>query len=89
MPKKVCKFKTIDYLCCPKCFLPQGTKLSERIVLSGGYQSGQMGQTVNLLAYAFGGSNPSPPTIKVYHDANRLAVRLRVAGSPDASLLAG
>ena len=28
----------------------------------GGYQSGQMGQTVNLLAYAFGGSNPSPPT---------------------------
>ncbi len=30
--------------------------------LSGGYQSGQMGQTVNLLAYAFGGSNPSLPT---------------------------
>ena len=30
----------------------------------GGYQSGQMGQTVNLLAYAFGGSNPSPPTKK-------------------------
>ena len=30
----------------------------------GGYQSGQMGQTVNLLAYAFGGSNPSPPTCK-------------------------
>ena len=28
----------------------------------GGYQSGQMGQTVNLLALAFGGSNPSPPT---------------------------
>ena len=28
----------------------------------GGYQSGQMGQTVNLLAYAYGGSNPSPPT---------------------------
>ena len=28
----------------------------------GGYQSGQMGQTVNLLAYAFGGSNPSLPT---------------------------
>ena len=30
----------------------------------GKYQSGQMGQTVNLLAYAFGGSNPSLPTIK-------------------------
>ena len=28
----------------------------------GRYQSGQMGQTVNLLAYAFGGSNPSLPT---------------------------
>ena len=29
---------------------------------SGGYQSGQMGQTVNLLSFDFGGSNPSPPT---------------------------
>ena len=29
----------------------------------GSYQSGQMGQTVNLLAYAFGGSNPSLPTL--------------------------
>ena len=28
----------------------------------GKYQSGQMGQTVNLLACAFGGSNPSLPT---------------------------
>ena len=30
----------------------------------GGYQSGQMGQTVNLLVFTFGGSNPSPPTLK-------------------------
>ncbi len=30
--------------------------------VKGGYQSGQMGQTVNLLAHAYGGSNPSPPT---------------------------
>ena len=30
--------------------------------MTGKYQSGQMGQTVNLLAYAFGGSNPSLPT---------------------------
>ena len=30
--------------------------------MKGKYQSGQMGQTVNLLAYAFGGSNPSLPT---------------------------
>ena len=27
----------------------------------GGYRSGQTGQTVNLLANAYGGSNPSPP----------------------------
>ena len=31
----------------------------------GKYQSGQMGQTVNLLAYAFGGSNPSLPTGRI------------------------
>ena len=31
-------------------------------ITTGKYQSGQMGQTVNLLAYAFGGSNPSLPT---------------------------
>ena len=29
---------------------------------AGGYQSGQLGQTVNLLAHAFVGSNPTPPT---------------------------
>ena len=28
----------------------------------GVFQSGQMGQTVNLLSFDFGGSNPSPPT---------------------------
>ena len=32
----------------------------------GKYQSGQMGQTVNLLAYAFGGSNPSLPTTLLF-----------------------
>ena len=30
----------------------------------GEYQSGQMGQTVNLLVFTFGGSNPSSPTKK-------------------------
>ena len=30
---------------------------------TGEYQSGQMGQTVNLLVFTFGGSNPSSPTI--------------------------
>ena len=32
------------------------------MIFLGGYQSGQMGQTVNLLVVTFGGSNPSPPT---------------------------
>ena len=32
--------------------------------IKGGFQSGQMGQTVNLLSFDFGGSNPSPPTLK-------------------------
>ena len=35
---------------------------NERRHVLGIFQSGQMGQTVNLLAFAFGGSNPSPPT---------------------------
>ena len=30
---------------------------------SGGYSSGQRGQTVNLLTYVYGGSNPSPPIV--------------------------
>ena len=29
----------------------------------GRYRSGQTGQTVNLLAHAFAGSNPALPTI--------------------------
>ncbi len=32
---------------------------------AGRFQSGQMGQTVNLLSLDFGGSNPSLPTIPV------------------------
>ena len=43
---------------------PQGGSGAEHKI-KGSYQSGQMGQTVNLLAYAFGGSNPSLPTKKV------------------------
>ena len=38
----------------------------------GRYQSGQMGQTVNLLAYAFGGSNPSLPPMRFWKNAERL-----------------
>ena len=51
-----------------KEIMPNFAPVSERHQLNnkkgntGKYQSGQMGQTVNLLAYAFGGSNPSLPT---------------------------
>src|SRR5579875_2523577 len=54
---------------------------------SEGYPSGQRGQTVNLLAYAFGGSNPPPSTrFKRYKcfvevDANH---RNRNVGSTDS-----
>ena len=34
------------------------------LVFGVGYRSGQPGQTVNLLAYAYGGSNPPPTTVK-------------------------
>lgn len=46
---KVCQNHKCCYFC--TCFSNPGE-----------YQSGQLGQTVNLLAYAFGGSNPPPPT---------------------------
>jgi hypothetical protein len=38
---------------------------------SGRYPSGQRGQTVNLLATAFGGSNPPLPTITVFTTTRR------------------
>ena len=42
----------------------QNNGLFHRLTVSAeGYPSGQRGQTVNLLAYAFGGSNPPPSTI--------------------------
>ena len=57
----------------------------------GRYQSGQMGQTVNLLAHAYGGSNPSLPTFFMLFDSKKYAEvaqlvehqpsKLRVAGS--------
>ena len=58
---------------------------------SGRYPSGQRGQTVNLLAYAFGGSNPPLPTIHgAEHCGNSSAVerqpsKLGVAGSNPVS----
>ena len=53
----------------------------------GRYQSGQLGQTVNLLAYAFVGSNPALPTFKkpkiagVAQSVEHQPSKLRVAGS--------
>jgi hypothetical protein len=41
----------------------------------GGYRSGQPGQTVNLLAYAFVGSNPTPPTILTFLETQLLVWR--------------
>ena len=58
---------------------------------SGRYPSGQRGQTVNLLAYAFGGSNPPlPTTIAGIAGGNSSAVerqpsKLGVAGSNPVS----
>ena len=43
----------------------QNNGLFHRLTVSAeGYPSGQRGQTVNLLAHAFGGSNPPPSTLK-------------------------
>ena|ERR1043166_4938969 len=42
-----------------------------------GYSSGQRGQTVNLLAYAYEGSNPSPTTI-----ADHASRVISVVGKP-------
>ncbi len=41
---------------------PSEGKVFFDLLRSGGYQSGQLGRTVNPLTYVFEGSNPSPPT---------------------------
>ena len=41
---------------------------------TGGFQSGQMGWTVNPLAYVFEGSNPSPPTKRVFPQGKRAII---------------
>src|SRR6266702_5032588 len=47
------------------CLNPRSRGIGLRAV---GYPSGQRGQTVNLLAHAFAGSNPSPTTILFPND---------------------
>ncbi len=44
------------------CFLDCIFEPLSKAITKGGYQSGQMGQTVTLLSQDFEGSNPSPPT---------------------------
>jgi hypothetical protein len=53
----------------------------------GRYRSGQTGQTVNLLGYPFGGSNPSLPTgfAGVAQLVEHQPSKLRVAGSSPVS----
>src|SRR5262245_20847115 len=48
---------------------------------SGRYPSGQRGQTVNLLADAFGGSNPPLPTIRT---TNVKMTGIRTSGNSSA-----
>ena len=43
-----------------------------------GYRSGQPGQTVNLLAYAFLGSNPSPTTISFGWEEVNSVIQMRM-----------
>ena len=45
------------------------TSVILRELFPGEFQSGQMGQTVNLLSLDFGGSNPSSPTRQDIDDA--------------------
>ena len=42
--------------------------ISHSAITMGRFQSGQMDQTVNLLSYDFGGSNPPLPTEQLVKD---------------------
>ena len=52
--------------------------------MMGRYRSGQTGETVNLLAYAFSGSNPLLPNLLGSTMVVHSAVNRRVAGSSPA-----
>ena len=53
--------------------------IAPRFLRTVGYPSGQRGQTVNLLAYAFAGSNPARPTTRIEN------VELRIEGAWSSS----
>ena len=60
---RICIFKKKPYLCIAiekQTYSTRELRSSQERM--GKYQSGQMGQTVNLLSFDFGGSNPSLPT---------------------------
>ena len=63
------------------------TSIDVNVSGPGRYQSGQMGQTVNLLAYAFGGSNPSPPTQNTAEIAQLVEHDLAKVGVASSSLV--
>ena len=71
------------------CAASKPTRGSHRMPAgSGRYPSGQRGQTVNLLAYAFGGSNPPLPTTDPGGNSSaveRQPSKLGVAGSNPVS----
>ncbi len=56
---------SMDGLGVPWIRCPQEQESANRT--AEGYPSGQRGQTVNLLAHAFGGSNPPPSTSSMMH----------------------
>ena len=56
--------------------------------LTVGYPSGQRGQTVNLLAYAFDGSNPSPTTTLKNQASIKLDYFLSACGGMPPKLFA-
>src|SRR5574337_773275 len=51
---------------------------------SGRYPSGQRGQTVNLLAHAFGGSNPPLPTTSEFRACGDSGVGVSAGGNSSA-----
>jgi hypothetical protein len=64
------------------CFSFKNVRAYRVLVSAGRYPSGQRGQTVNLLAYVFQGSNPCLPTkprvrVPAIHDcASRMKPQL-------------
>ena len=82
-PAKKCENRRLSFekvengIILHSCFSEQGTR--SFVVGMGEYQSGQLGQTVNLLSYDFIGSNPISPTARAVTlaKAGKETIRLR------------